>query len=94
MKLSEHVFDGGISRQEDRIEKHKVGSACVIQASGRIEEAAEKMAWRTIVEVAKVFPDDATVTQAETTAAVEAARAICCLLQTGQIIFDLDRKFD
>ena len=48
------------------------------------------MGWRTVVEVAKVLPDDATITQAETTAAVEAARAICCLVQTGQIIFDLD----
>ena len=48
------------------------------------------MEWTTTVEVAKVLPDDATITQAETTAAVEAARAICCLVQTGQIIFDLD----
>ena len=48
--------DGGGSRQEDRKVKHKVGSACVIHASERIAEAAEKMEWRTIVEVAKVFP--------------------------------------
>ena len=74
---------------KDRKVKHKVGSACVIQASERIEEAAEKMEWRK-VEVAKVFPYDATITQAETIAAVEAARAICCLVQTGQIIFDLE----
>ena len=26
-------------------------------------KAAEKMEWRTIVEVAKVLPDDATITQ-------------------------------
>ena len=38
----------------------------------------------------KVLLDDATVTQAETIAAIEAARAICCLVQTGQIIFILD----
>ena len=61
-----------------------MGSAYVIQASERIEEAAEKMEWRTIVEVATVFPGDATITQAETTAAVEAARACCCLVQTGR----------
>ena len=52
-----------------------MGPAYGIQASERIEEAAEKMEWRTIVEVAKVLPDDATITQAETTAA-EAVRAI------------------
>ena len=50
------------------------------------------MKWRTITEVAKIFPDDATVTQAECTAAVEAARAICCLDRTGRICFDLDRN--
>ena len=48
------------------------------------------MKWRTITEVAKILPDNATVTQAECTAAVEAARAICCLARTGSICFDLD----
>ena len=48
------------------------------------------MKWRTIIEVAKILSDDATVTQAECTAAVEAARAICCLARTGSISFDLD----
>ena len=67
-----------------------MGSVYVIQTSERIGEAAEKMEWRTVVEVAKVFLDDATITQAETTAAVEAARAICYPVQTGHIIFDLD----
>ena len=74
-------FHGRVSKQEDRKVKHLAGSAYVIQASERIEKAAEKMEWRTTVEVAKVLPDDATITQAETTAAVEAARAICCLVQ-------------
>ena len=35
------------------------------------------MKCRTITEVAKILPDNATVTQAECTAAVEAAKAIC-----------------
>ena len=48
------------------------------------------MKWRTIIEVAKILPDDATATQAECTAATEAARAICCLVRTGSISFDLD----
>ena len=48
------------------------------------------MKWRTITEVAKILPDNATVTQAECTAAVEAARATCCLSRTGSICFDLD----
>ena len=73
-------FDGGVSSQEDRKVKHKVGSAYVIQASER--------KWRTTVKVAKVLPGDATITQAETTAA--AARAICCLFQAGCTSFDLD----
>ena len=48
------------------------------------------MKWKTIIEVAKILPDEATVTQAECTAAVGAARAICCLARTGSICFDLD----
>ena len=48
------------------------------------------MKWKTIVEVTKVLPDDATITQAECTFAVEAAKAICCLARTGSISFDLD----
>ena len=83
-------FDGGVSKQDDSKVKHKVGSAYVIQASARIEEGAEKMYWKTTVEIAKILPDDATITQAETTAFVEAARAICCLVRTGCISFDLD----
>ena len=38
----------------------------------------------------KFFLDNATVTQAECTAAVEAARGICCLDRSGSICFDLD----
>ena len=48
------------------------------------------MKWKTITEVAKILLDNATVTQAECTAAVEAARAICCLARPGSICFDLD----
>ena len=48
------------------------------------------MKWRTITEVAKIPPDNATETQTECTAAVEAARAICCLARTGSICFGLD----
>ena len=44
----------------------------------------------TSVEVAKTLPDDATITETETTAAVEAARAICCSVQSAWIRFDLD----
>ena len=73
-------FDGGVSRQEDRKVKHKVGSAYVIQASERIEEAAEKMEWRTKGEVAKVLPHDAMITQAE-------SHLLPC--SNCQIIFDL-----
>ena len=62
----------------------------MIQTAERIEEITEKMKWKTIVEVANVLPDDATITRAECTAAVEAARAICCLARTGSICFDLD----
>ena len=49
----------------------------MIQSAERIEESTEKMKWKTIVEVAKVLLDDATITQADCTAAVEAASAIC-----------------
>ena len=80
-------IDGGVSKQEDRKVRRNFGSAYVIQAWERIVEAAEKMEWNTIVEVANVLPDDATITQAETTAAVDAVTAICYLVHTGQIIF-------
>ena len=69
-------FDGGVNIQYDDKIKHKVWSAYVIQPAERIEESAEKVKWKTIFEVAKVLPDDATITQAECTDAVEAARAI------------------
>ena len=83
-------FDEGVSKQDNMKVQQKKRSAFVIQASKRIEEAAEKMDWETKVKVVTIFPDDATKTKAETTAAVEAARAICCLVQTGSISFDLD----
>ena len=83
-------FDGGAHIQCDDKIKNKVGSAFVIQIPERIEESTEKMKWKTIVEVTKALPDDATITQAECTAAVQAARAICCLARTGCICFDLD----
>ena len=47
----------------------------MIQSAERIEECTEKMKWKPNVEVAKVLLDDATITQAECTAAVEAAKA-------------------
>ena len=48
------------------------------------------MKWSTIIDVAEILPDDATVTQAECTAAAEAARAICCVARTGSISFGPD----
>ena len=83
-------FDEGVSRQDDGNVKHEVGSVYVIQSSERIEEHAEKMSWKTIVEVAQILPDDATIAFAESTAAVEAARAICGPARTGRICFDFD----
>ena len=70
--------------------KNKVESAYVIPIAEKIEDDTHKMKWKTIIEVAQILPDDATVTQAECTAAVRAARAICCLARTGSICFDLD----
>ena len=51
----------------------------------RFEEDMYQIKWRTIIEV----PNNATVTQTECTAAVEEARAICCLARTGCICFYL-----
>ena len=62
------------------------GWAYVIKTT---EENDGKMVWKTSVEVAKVLPNDATITQAKTFAAVESAKAICCLVRTGSISFDL-----
>ena len=44
----------------------------------------------TIIDVAKILPDDAIGTRAECTAAAEAARAICCVARTGSICFGPD----
>ena len=67
-----------------------MGSAFVLQIAERIEEDTHKMTWRTVVVFSYMFPDDATVMQAECTVAVEAASAICHLARTGCICFDLD----
>ena len=73
--------------------ENKVGGACVVQVAERIEHEVQLMKWRTIIEVATIQPNDATVTQAECTAAVEAARAIFCLARSGCICYDLDGNF-
>ena len=44
------------------------------------------------MEVAKTLPEDAAIAQAETTAVAEAAKAICCLIQSGYIRFDRDGR--
>ena len=46
--------------------------------------------WKTVVEVARVSPNDATITEAELMAATEAAKAVSCLTRTGKIQFDPD----
>ena len=62
-----------------------MGSAYVIQIAGKIEEDRHNMKWKTIKEVAKILPNNAIVTQAECTAAVDAATAICSLARCGSI---------
>ena len=47
------------------------------------------MKWKTIVEFAKVLPDDAK-TQAECTTAIETTRTICCLAQKRCVCFNFD----
>ena len=83
-------FAGGVTRQVDRNVEHEVALAYVIQASERKGEAVEKMEWRTMGGVAKVLPDDVTMTHAETIVAGEAVRVIGCLRQDGQFTFDVD----
>ena len=62
MEAVRAYFDGSVSEKSDDRVKHKVGSVYVIQSSERIKEHVGKMVWKTIVEVAKVLPDDATIT--------------------------------
>ena len=45
--------------RDDHRVKYKVGSGYLIQTAERIEEDVEKVCWKTIVEVAKILPDDA-----------------------------------
>ena len=89
MEAVRAYFDGGVSEKTDDRVKHKVGSVYVAQSSERTEENAENMTWKTCVEVAKVLPDVATITPAETFAAIEAAEAVCWLIRTGSISFHL-----
>ena len=75
-------FDGGVSSSCKGHIENKVGPAYVIQVAERIEDEVQVMQ--------KNLPNDATVTQAECTAAVETARAICCLARKGCMCYDLD----
>ena len=71
----------------------KLSGICICDPNCRnIEGELSRMTWRTIIEVAKTLPDNATVTQAECNAASEAAIATCCLARTGSICFDLNGK--
>ena len=54
-------FSGGASSGCDASVKNKVGSTYVIRVAERIEEDMHQMEWKTIIEVAKILPDDATV---------------------------------
>ena len=83
-------LDGGVTSKCKAPIKNNVGSAYVFQVAERIEENVHPMEWRTIIEVEKFLPNDATVTQAECTVAVKAAKAICCLARRGCISSDLD----
>ena len=59
---------------------------------GKIDEETNKMKRNggQSLRLQKNLPDDATVTQAECTAASEAAIAICCPARTGSVCFDLE----
>ena len=48
------------------------------------------MKWKTITEVAKILPNNATVTRAKCTDAVDATEAICSLARSGSMCFYLD----
>ena len=46
-------FDCGVSSACHWASKNKVGAAYVIQVARRIEDEAQEMKWRTVIEVAK-----------------------------------------
>ena len=81
-------FGGGVSSEMQG--SHQEQSGISFCHAERIEEDLHQINWRTVIEVAKILPTDATVTQAECTAAVEAAKATCCLARKGCISSDLD----
>ena len=83
-------FDGG-AKCRGQI-RNRLGSAYVMQIAEKIEEELSNMKWKTLIEVAKILLEGSTVTQAECTAASEAALAICSLARTGSICFDLDEE--
>ena len=73
--------DGGVRSACNASIKKKVWSVYVIQVAERIEEDMHQMKWRTIIEVANILPNDATLIQDECTAAVGASRAIAAWLE-------------
>ena len=83
-------FDGG-AKCRGQI-RNRLGSAYVMQIAEKIEEELSNMKWKTLIEDAKILLEGSTVTQAECTAASEAALAISSLARTGSICFDLDEK--
>ena len=79
-------FDGGVSKQEDS----KINIKWDQLVSSKHQRELRKLQGRWKREQQSILPGDATIMQAETIVVVEAARAICCQVQIGQIIFDLD----
>ena len=77
---SGRFFDGGVSNETNKNIINKVGSGNVIQIAERLEEGKE-MKWKTVVEVARVLPNEVTITEGELMAASDAARAVCCLIE-------------
>ena len=74
-------FDGGVSHEEDKKVKNRVCPGWLIQVTETIGKQIG-LQWKTVVEVARVLVDEATIIEVELMAATEAVKAVMCLTRT------------
>ena len=86
IKICFHV---GVSHDEDKRIKHRVGAGWLLQLAAC---ESTDLKWETLVDVARGLEDESTTAEAELVAATEAVRAAVNLVRTGWIEFDLDGK--
>ena len=71
----------GVGREEDKKVKNRVCAGWLIQVAETIGKQIG-LQWKTVVEVARVLADEATIIEVELMTATEAVKAVMCLTRT------------